>query len=508
MTVHLAILPILIPLVGGLLMLLPPFAGVERYQYRRVAALCLMLAQIACSIILMLMVVQNGAIMYAVGDWQPPFGIILYADQLSAMLVALTSFLGLGVTLYSFAGNDREGKYFHPLVQFQLLGIYGAFLTNDLFNLFVFFEVLLIASYTLLIHGGGKQKTAANVHYVILNLIGSSLFLFALGTLYGITGTLNIADMSQRVAQLSESNQLIAQAGGSLLLIVFGLKAAMLPLHFWLPRTYAAASAPVAALFAIMTKVGVYCIFRVYTVIFGEQAGELANMIQPWVWPLAILTVIAGTVGALASQNLRTLAGNLVIVSVGTLLIAFSLRTPEATAAGLLYLIHSTLVTAALFLIADMLGQQRGKALDYFVVARKTKQQALLGGLFVVAAMAVAGLPPFSGFLAKLVILQAVTGIEQKVWVWSVILISSLITIIALSRAGTTLFWRCTPSRDASETSGVSKWQICATCLLLGASPLLAIFGASIIEYTNNAAAQLHDIPYLIEVMNLEGDMQ
>jgi multicomponent K+:H+ antiporter subunit D len=508
MTVHLAILPILIPLVGGLLMLLPPLAGPKKYQYRRVAALCLMLAQIACSIILILMVVQNGAIMYAVGDWKPPFGIILYVDQLSAMLVALTSFLGLGVTLYSFAGSDRDGKYFHPLVQFQLLGIYGAFLTNDLFNLFVFFEVLLIASYTLLIHGGGKQKTAANVHYVILNLIGSSLFLFALGTLYGITGTLNIADMSRRVAQLSEGNQLIAQAGGSLLLIVFGLKAAMLPLHFWLPRTYAAASAPVAALFAIMTKVGVYCIFRVYTVIFGEQAGELANMIQPWVWPLAILTVIAGTVGTLASQNLRTLAGNLVIVSVGTLLIAFALRTPEATAAGLLYLIHSTLVTAALFLIADMLGQQRGKAFDYFVVARKTKQQALLGILFVVAAMAVAGLPPFSGFLAKLVILQAVTGVEQKVWVWSVILTSSLVTIIALSRAGTTLFWRCTPSRDTSETPGVSKWQICATFLLLGASPLLAIFGASIIEYTNNAAAQLHDIRYLIEVMNLEGDIQ
>jgi multicomponent K+:H+ antiporter subunit D len=508
MTLHLAILPILIPLVGGLLMLLPPFSGPQRYQYRRIAAVFLMLAQIACSIYLMMMVVQNGAIMYAVGDWQPPFGIILYADQLSAMLVALTSFLGLAVTLYSFAGTDRKGKYFHPLVQFQLLGIYGAFLTNDLFNLFVFFEILLIASYTLLMHGGGKQKTAANMHYVILNLVGSSLFLFALGTLYGITGTLNIADMAIRVAQLSESNQLIAQAGGSLLLIVFGLKAAMLPLHFWLPQTYAAASAPVAALFAIMTKVGVYCIFRVYTVIFGEQAGELANMIQPWVWPLAILTIILGTIGALASSNLRTLAGNLVIVSVGTLLIAFALRTPEATAAGLFYLVHSTLITGALFLIADMLGQQRGKALDYFVIARKIKQQALLGILFLVAAMAVAGLPPFGGFLGKLVILQSATGSDQIVWVWAVILISSLATIIALSRAGTTLFWRCTPSHDASESLGVSKWQLCGAFLLLGASPLIAIFGASVIEYTNSAAEQLHDIQYLIEVMNLEGDAQ
>ena len=505
MMLHLAILPLLIPLVGGLLMLLPPFAGPIKYQYRRVAALCLMLAQLACSIFLMMVVTQNGAIMYAVGDWQAPFGIILYVDQLSAMLVTLAGFLGLAVTLYSFAGSDRIGKYFHPLVQFQLLGIYGAFLTNDLFNLFVFFEVLLIASYTLLIHGGDKHKTAANLHYVILNLIGSSLFLFALGTLYGITGTLNIGDMAMRVSQLSGSQQIIAQAGGSLLLIVFGLKSAMLPLHFWLPKTYAAASAPVAALFAVMTKVGVYCIFRVYTVVFGEQAGELANMITPWVWPLAILTLAAGSLGALASPNLRTLAGNLVIISVGTLLLAFALESPRATAAGLYYLLHSTIITAALFLLADMLGQQRGKALDYFVVARKMKQQALFGALFVVCAMAVAGLPPFGGFIGKLIILQAAIGTEKVVGVWAIILIPSLVTIIALSRAGTTLFWRNTPNRDAADSPGVSKWELSGSVLLLVASPLLAIFGASVINYTVDAAAQMHNIDYMIEVLNLDG---
>ncbi len=508
MTAHLVILPILIPLLGGLFMLLPPFAGPEKYQYRRVAAACLILAQLICSIVLMISVVTTGPTFYAVGDWQPPFGIILYADLLSVMLVVLAGFLGLGVTIYSFSGIDRDGKYFHPLIQFQLLGIYGAFLTNDLFNLFVFFEVLLIASYTLLMHGEGKQKTAANMHYVILNLIGSSLFLFALGTLYGITGTLNIPDMAVKVAQLSPSNQLIAQAGGSLLLVVFGLKSAMLPLHFWLPRTYAAASAPVAALFAIMTKVGVYCIFRVYTVVFGEEAGALANMIQPWIWPLAILTLVLGTIGALASTNLRILIGNLVLVSVGTLLIAFALRTPEATAAGLFYLIHSTLITGALFLIADMLGQQRGKALDYFVIARKMKQQSLLGILFVIAAMTVAGLPPFSGFLGKLVILQSATNTDERLWVWSIILLASLATIIALSRAGTTMFWRYTKSNQAAQVHDISKWKIGGAVVLLGASPVLSLFGASIVEYTNNAAAQLHDVPQLIELMNLKGDAQ
>ena len=505
MIAHLPILPILIPLLGGLMMLLPPFIGAEKYQYRRVATFVLTLLQVACSVWLILAVTGGGPLVYAVGDWQPPFGIILYADHLSAMLVALTSFLGLGATLYSFAGTDREGKYFHPLMQFQLLGINGAFLTNDLFNLFVFFEVLLIASYTLLIHGGGKQKTAANVHYVILNLIGSSLFLIALGTLYGTTGTLNITHMSERIAELSEGPAIIAQVGGCLLLVVFGLKAAMLPLHFWLPRTYEAASAPVAALFAIMTKVGVYCVFRVYTVIFGDQAGILANMVVPWIWPLAILSVVVGSIGALASPNLRTLAGNLVIVSVGTLFIAFALRTPEATAAGLLYLVHSTLITGALFLIADMLGQQRGKAFDRFVVAGKIKQQSLLGILFFVAALAVAGLPPFSGFLGKLVILQSVVGGTEKIWVWSIVLVSSLVTIIALSRAGTTLFWRSTPSRNTADLPNVSKWQLSGAVLLLAASPVIVIFGASIIQYANDAATQLHDVQYVIDLMKVGG---
>ncbi|TRY29075.1 monovalent cation/H+ antiporter subunit D [Aliiglaciecola sp. M165] len=504
MIAHLPILPLLIPMLGGLLMLLPPFNGNEKYQYRRVASLTLMLIQVACAIWLIQTVTQNGPLMYAVGDWQPPFGIILYADQLSAMLIALTSFLGLGVTLYSFAGTDREGKYYQPLIQFQLLGIYGAFLTNDLFNLFVFFEVLLIASYTLLIHGPGKQKTAANVHYVILNLIGSSLFLIALGTLYGTTGTLNITDMSQRITTLPEDQAIIAQAGGSLLLVVFGLKAAMLPLHFWLPRTYAAASAPVAALFAIMTKVGVYCIFRVYTVIFGEQAGDLANMVEPWVWPLAILSIAIGTIGALASPNLRTLAGNLVVVSIGTLLIAFALRTPEATAAGLLYLVHSTLITGALFLIADMIGKQRGKAFDRFVVARKIKQQSVLGILFFVAALSVAGLPPFSGFLGKLMVLQAAVVPAERVWVWSLILLSSLMTIIALSRAGTTLFWRYAPNSDPDETTNISNWQLSGTILLLVASPAIVIFGDGMVHYTNEAAMQLHDVNSVVEIMNLE----
>jgi multicomponent K+:H+ antiporter subunit D len=219
------------------------------------------------------------------------------------------------------------------------------------------------------------------------------------------------------------------------------------------------------------------------------------------------LTIIFGTLGALASPNLRILAGNLVIISVGTLLITFSIGTPEAAAAGFVYLIHSTLVTAALFLIADIISKQRGRAHDYFVVARKMKHQALLGGLFLVVAMAIAGLPPFSGFLGKLIVLQSAMNSAHQIWVWAIILISSLATIIAFSRAGTTLFWRTTRSHD-NDSSPISKWYIGGALLLLVSSPLISLFGAHLIEYSHSAAAQLYDIPYLIDAMQLDGGEQ
>lgn len=496
MTAHLPILPILIPMIGALLLLLPPLCGSPDRQ--RAAALFFSALTLLVSILL-LQVQQQGIQLYVLGDWQPPFGIVLVADRLSSLLVLLTSVLGLASILYACAGDDRTGSYFHPLVLFQIMGINGAFLTGDAFNLFVFFEVLLIASYALLIHGGGKQKTQASFHYVALNLVGSSLFLFALGILYGTLGTLNIADMSTKIAALSGGEKTLARAGGLLLLVVFGLKAAMLPLHFWLTRTYASASAPVAALFAIMTKVGIYSIFRIHTVVFGENAGELAFMAQPWIWPLALLTLVVGSIGALASPNLRELTANLVVISVGTLLVSIALQNEDATSAGLYYLVHSTLVCAALFLIADLIGQQRGKAADRFVVSRRVRQPTLLGVLFFVGAMTVAGIPPFSGFVGKVLLLQAAHGTTEMLWVWPVLLISSLIAIIALSRAGTTLFWR--RSTDKSQGEVASPWHLAAVTLLLLAAPMLVVLGGPMTEYTREAAHQLHSVPIHLPVL-------
>ena len=486
---HLPILPILIPMLAAVFMLLPPLShSITRH---RVAGVLAMITLVIASSVLLLTSHEQGTQLYVLGGWQPPFGITLVADRLSTMMVLLTSVLGLGALLYACAGDDNDGMFFHPLFMFQIMGVNGAFLTGDIFNLFVFFEVLLIASYALLIHGGGKQKTKVNVHYVILNLVGSSIFLFALGILYGTLGSLNIADMANKVILLGEHQQALAKAGGLLLLVVFGLKAALLPLHFWLPKTYAAASAPVAALFAIMTKVGIYSILRVHTVVFGTDAGALANIAIPWLWPLAILTMVIGVIGVLASPGLKLTVANLVIVSVGTLLLAIAMQREAATAAALYYMIHTTLVTGALFLLADLISKQRGKAEDRYVIARNMPHAKLFGIAFFIAALIVVGLPPLSGFVGKVLILQATQGITEMAWVWPVILMAGLASLVAISRAGTTIFWRS--AADNSVAEATPKLKIFAVYLLLCASPLMVVWGADVIEYTNLAAAQLHD---------------
>jgi len=490
---HLSIFPILIPLLFGAMMLLPPFS--KDIAFQRICSVVGTLFLLLSSAVLLFEINTGGVQVYALGGWQAPFGISLIADKVSSLLVLLTSFLAFSVILYAIGGKDKGGAYFHPLFMFQIMGINGAFLTGDIFNLFVFFEILLIASYALLIHAGGKQKTQATLHYVILNLVGSSLFLFGLGILYGTLGTLNMADMAIKVGQLEGETATLAKTGALLLLVVFGLKAAMLPMHFWLPKTYASASAPVAALFAIMTKVGIYSIFRVYTVIFGENAGELANIATPWLWPLALLTIAIGSIGVLASPSLKVLSANLVIVSSGSLLACAAINSEAATSAALYYMVHSTLASAGLFLLADIMARQRGKAEDRFVHSRPFVQPRLLGFAFAISALALVGMPPLSGFVGKVMILQATQSPLQSIWVWPLILLGSLAALITFSRAGTTLFWRHNGS-VAAEAEPAKTSEIMSVALLLLASPVLVLFGGDITEFTQEAASYLHDIRF------------
>src|SRR3546814_661414 len=393
---------------------------------------------LAIAIALFLQAMDGGPSAYALGGWPAPFGIILVLDRLAAMMLLLTSLLALAVLCHAvLTGLDRRGWHFHPLFQFQLLGLNGAFLTGDLFNLFVFFEVLLIASYGLILHGQGKERLKAGVQYVIINLVGSTIFLIAIGILYGVTGTLNMADMAVRVARLPAGDQGLLRAGALLLLAVFALKAALLPLHLWLPRAYAATSPPVAALFAIMTKVGVYAIIRVVTLIFGENAGAAAWAPMPWILPCALLTMVIGFVGLLGSRALRRIAAFGVIGSTGTLLAAVSVFEPQALAAGLYYLPHTTLAGALLFLTTDLIVRRRPSHGDAATARGPFQDMAGLSLLYMLAAMALVGLPPLSGFIGKLLILQAPSAPPAVAWIWTAVLVTTLIGVLGLARAGT-----------------------------------------------------------------------
>lgn len=496
---HLSILPILLPLFTGALLLLPPFS--KTLQRQRVLSIVSMLLQVIVGFALVLWVQTEGITQYILGNWRPPFGIVLVADPMSSIMVAVTNFLAFSALCYATGSHDKAGGYFYPLLMFQVMGINGAFLTGDVFNLFVFFEVLLIASYALLVHGGGKQKTQATIHYVVLNLAGSSVFLFGLGILYGTLGTLNIADMAQKVSELEGSVAILAKIGALLLLAVFGLKSAMLPLHFWLPKTYSSASAPVAAIFAVMTKVGIYSILRIHGVVFGDEAGELANIAQSWIWPLALLTITVGTIGALASPSLKLLTANLVVLSAGTLLVCTAIQSEAATSAALYYMVHSTLVAGGMFLLADMISRQRGKAEDRFVVAKKMDNPVFLGIFFAIAAIAVIGMPPFSGFIGKVMVLQSVQSAAEQIWVWPILLLSSLGALIALSRAGTTLFWRYSAGKQPEAAQPIHLGEWLGVVLLLSASPLLALFAGPLSELANDAAAFLHDPRLSVEAL-------
>lgn len=492
---HAVIAPIVLPLVAGAVLLL-----VERRAPRLAGALglaaTLALLGLAAGL---LMQADSGRVQaYLLGNWRAPFGIALALDRLSALMLLLTAVVGTGALLYARGGDDTRGPHFHSLFQFQLMGLNGAFLTADLFNLFVFFEVLLAASYGLLLHGRGAARLKASLHYVAFNLTGSALFLVAVSLLYGLTGTLNLADLALRLPALPPQDALLAQAAGLMLLVVFGVKAALLPLYFWLPDTYASASAPVAALFAIMTKVGVYAIVRVTTLLFGASAGAVADLAWPVLPALAGATLALAAVGVLAARQLRALVAYLVVASAGTLLLAVGLGTAATLSAALFYLVNSTLVAAALFLLVDRVTAARGDC--DALVPRPLADPARLrwATLFFVLAIAVAGVPPLAGFLGKALLLRAAGDTPAGAAVVAVVLAASLATMVALARAGSVVFWKPAGPQDAAPPTpptGAVPHTVAAhhgaLALLLAGVLGCALAAGPLSAYTGAAAAQL-----------------
>jgi multicomponent K+:H+ antiporter subunit D len=448
---HLVIAPVLFPLFAATILLL--LRRIIPLSMRRRLNLVALLIQILLVSLLAQRVVGGEILVYAVGNWPAPYGIVMVADRLSVWMLLITSLLAFFAMLYAVRGTDAGSRHFHPIFQLQLFGLSGAFLTGDLFNLFVFFEILLLASYGLLLHRGGPDRVRAGLHFVALNLAGSTLFLFAVGTLYGTLGTLNMADLAVKAAATSPENLGVVRAAALLLFGVFALKAALIPLYLWLPAAYSATSAPVAALFAIMTKVGVYAILRVYTLIFGAEAGLLANLIDPLLLPLALATMTIATLGVLAARELRRQVAYLVVVSVGILLTAFGLGTEVSIGAGLYYLAHTTFAAAAFFLLADVIALGRGRLQDRLDPGPAIANANLVGALFFITAILVSGLPPLSGFIGKFMVMNAAADMPSMPWVFGVILTAGLFAVIALARSGSLLFYR---AEDVVEQPGAA----------------------------------------------------
>lgn len=483
---HLLVLPIVLPALTAALLL---FFG-RQQVLTRLLSLSSTLVLVAISVSLFLDAGTGAFQTYALSDWVSPFGIVLVLDRLSGLMVLLTAVIALAALFYATRGWDTRGKYFHALFQFQLMGINGAFLTGDLFNLFVFFEVLLIASYCLLMYGFGERRLRASVHYVAINLTGSAVFLIAVSLLYGVTGTLNMAHLAERVASSSPDDIALIRSSGLMLLGVFGIKAALFPLYFWLPAAYSSASAPVAALFAIMTKVGVYAILRFTTLIFAGTTGAAADLTAPWLLPVALVTLILASLGALAAKRLLELIAYLTVGSVGTILIASSAGGVAGLSAGLFYMLHSTIIVSALFLLAEMIGQARGQAEDGLQAGPALLQPAMLGVTFILGAAIVAGLPLSSGFLAKLMILQSTNGGAAMPWVWGTILGGSLLGLMTLSRAGSTLFWKAS-HETSTQAVAPSRLQWVPVIALLSLSILMVVYAAPLKRYTDATAQQL-----------------
>jgi multicomponent K+:H+ antiporter subunit D len=493
---HAVALPVLVPAVCAALMLL---AGDARIGLQRALGVvsCLALLALGAAAVVH---TSGGAIeVYLLGAWPAPYGIVLVLDRLAALMLALTAVLALPVLAAAIRGGadawDTRGRHFHVFFQFQLMGLDGAFLTGDLFNLFVFFEVLLLASYCLLAHGRGPERLASGFHYVVVNLAASGLFLIGVATLYGATGTLNLADLAARVPRVAPADQALVSAAALVLLVVFAVKAAVFPLYFWLPRAYTAAAPPVAALFAVMTKVGVYAIIRVHGVVFGADAGPAALLAAPWLLYGAVATAAFGAFGALAARTLGRMTAYLTIASVGTLLVAVAAFSTASLSAALYYLVHSTLAIAALFLLGELIGGARGPVGDRLEPAAPARRAAALGTLLVLAAVSLAGLPPLSGFVGKLMILQASAGAPVTPLVWAVILATGFGAMVALAHAGSVLFWK-TLAGPASAPVGVRAPTLgaAAPCLALVVCGLaLTVFAAPAKRYLDAAAAQLAD---------------
>lgn len=424
---------------------------------------------------------------YAMGNWPSHLGIVLVLDGLASLMLVLTGVVAVAAVLYASRGWDLRSRHFHALFHVQLMGLNGAFLTGDLFNLFVCFELMLIASYALLSHGDGGARLRAGLHYVTVNLVGSAVFLIAVSLLYRVGGTLNMADLGAALANASDADRPWIRAGGLMLLCVFLLKGAAFPLHLWQPAAYASASAPAAMIFSVLTKVGAYAVFRVSSVVFGATAA--APLIDAVVQPLALVTLVIAALGAFGATTLSRLVAWLALASSASVLVGVGTFAADGAGAAFFYALPSTLALAGLFLLADAVADARGAPWrDRLQRAPRMHGATALGLWFFAAAIAVSGLPPLAAFLGKALLLQ---GIGPSAWGWGVILGTSLLNVVALARAGSRLFWSMADAPCPGEPAAARFERLGALALLGAATVALTVAAGPVQEFTREAARRV-----------------
>jgi multicomponent K+:H+ antiporter subunit D len=528
---QLIVAPILLPVLTAALML---WLGEKHRPLKARINLLSTALGLVIAISLMLWVQKTGTTgsigVYLPGNWESPFGIVMVVDHLSALMLVLTGIVAVCALLFAMARWDRAGASFHALFQIQLMGLYGAFLTADLFNLFVFFEVLLAASYGMMLHGSGRARVSAGLHYITINLLASSLFLIGAALIYGVTGTLNLADLAEKIPLVAEKDLGLLHAGAAILAVAFLAKAGMWPLNFWLVPAYSAASAPVAALFAIMTKVGAYTLLRLWTLLFSEHAGASAFFGGDWLIYGGMATLLVAAVSIIAAQRLERMASLSILVSAGILLSAIGFAQPSLTAGALFYLVSSTLALSALFLLAELIERSRSaneipleddadqlpKAMEALHPVPGTnlddQQKAVVGqvipwtmaflGLsFVACAILIIGLPPLTGFLGKLTLISALLNplgldvaqdepIAAASWgLIALLIFSGLASLLSFTRIGIQRFW--TPHERPSPM--LRRYECLPIAILLGLCFVLTFKAQALLQYTQDTAAALHD---------------
>ncbi|WP_347549508.1 Na+/H+ antiporter subunit D [Pseudalkalibacillus hwajinpoensis] len=480
---NLAILPILLPLLTGIFLV---FLNKRLPLVRLITRIMVIVNLIVVSLITY-NVVQNGTIVLKAGDWAVPYGIVLVADPLAMILVLTANIISVACAFYAFNSLDekRERYYFYPLFQLLITGVSGAFLTGDLFNLFVFFEVLLIASYGLIVLGGTKEQFRESFKYIIINLFSSILFVTTVSFLYAVVGTVNMAQLAERVGEVQQDGILTTIA--ILLLIVFATKGALFPLYFWLPKSYTVPPTVISALFgALLTKVGVYSILRVFTLIFVYNLTFTHQILLV----LAGFTLVFGVIGALSTNNVQLIIAYNIIPAVGYMIMGLGVFSTTALAGTVYYLLHDMIIKAALFFLVGAMVAYAGTS-DLRKMGGVIKHQPLLGWLFFIATLALAGLPPFSGFIGKLLILRG--AFEEGHYVLAIIgLVTSLLILLSVIRIFINGFWGESKQKEVPQVNPV-KGKILPAAFLLMFTILLGLGAELIYPTVQTIADQMID---------------